>query len=203
MKNRILVLGNDPQINEIDFSALDPKIITLGVNRIWLKHIPHYFFFNDYAIITELNSAPEHLAKLRSNSTIFSSDWLRPQVKKHRASIPAWTKIIDRPDPYVFPDAVTTAISIFRRNYSISSDSVFYIAGVSLLWQEPSHFWKNGNYQNSLNNHDQKWYENRFVRIEDNFKKLKALGIKMVSVNPNSRLNKMMRYESIANLYAR
>lgn len=203
MKNRVLVLGNDPQINEIDFSALDPKVITLGVNRIWLKHIPKYFFFNDYDIIKELQAAPEALAKLQSTSTIFSSDWLRPQVKKHRGSVPNWTRIIDRPYPYSFPDAVTTAISIFRRNYLRSADCVFYVAGVSLQWQEPSHFWKALNYEKSLNSHDQKWYENRFVRIEDNFKTLKSTGLRMVSVNPNSRLNKMMRYESIANLYAR
>jgi hypothetical protein len=49
-KLKVLVLGNDPQINDIEFDRLDKNIITLGINRIWLKYIPDYFFFNDYEI---------------------------------------------------------------------------------------------------------------------------------------------------------
>lgn len=199
-KTNILVLGNDPQINEIKFDKLRPDTITLGINRIWLKHIPNYFFFNDYDIIQELNSQPELLAKLRANSIIFSSDWLKLSGK---SSFPPWVRIIPRLDKYSFPDSVTTAISLFKRNYLKSTNYTFYIAGVSLKWQEPSHFWKQLDYTGSLNLHGENWYSPRFEKIAQNFRILKNSETKMISVNPNSNLNKMMRYENIANLYSK
>lgn len=78
---KILVLGNDPQINQIDFSRLDPSVITLGVNRIWLKHIPNFFFFNDFEILKELETKPEVVKALVSKSQCFSSDWLNNSKK--------------------------------------------------------------------------------------------------------------------------
>jgi hypothetical protein len=201
--NKVLVLGNDPQINSIEFEKLPSNIITLGVNRIWLKHLPKYFFFHDYDIVEELNMSPEILANLQMKSTIFSSDWLRRDLKKKGKTIPHWLRVLDRPSPHLFPDSVTTAISIFKRQYFSNVDLTFYIAGVSLKWTEPSHFWKEIDYSNALNKSGQDWYQNRFVRIEKNFKGLKNSGIKMISVNPNSMLNKIMRYENIANLYSK
>ena len=70
-KLKVLVLGNDPQINDIDFSRLNKNVVTLGINRIWLKHIPDYFFFNDYEIAQELNNNPEVLAKIQTECTVF------------------------------------------------------------------------------------------------------------------------------------
>jgi hypothetical protein len=202
-KTKILVLGNDPQINSIEFNRLDPGIITLGVNRIWLKHIPNFFFFNDCEIIDELNLVPETLAKLRSCSTIFSSDWLRYGAKRRGTNLPSWTRVIDRTQLNTFADSVSTSISIFHRHFLKSSDYTFYVAGVSLLWQEPSHFWKSIEYSNAKNKNDREWYDPRFNRIETNFRNLKNLGINIISVNPNSRLNKIFRYENIGNLYSK
>lgn len=199
-KYKILVLGNDPQINQIEFEKLHSNVITLGVNRIWLKHIPNYFFFNDYDIIDELERAPETLVQLRTNSTIFSSDWLRMEAKKRKRNIPPWTTVVPRRKTHQFPDAVTTALSSFVTKYFTLSDCTFYIAGVSLVWQNPSHFWKELDYS-ALNRNGATWYLPRFDKIKSNFKGLKDVGFEMVSVNPNSQLNKMMRYESINNLY--
>ena len=193
---RILVLGNDPQINRIDFSRLSKDIITLGVNRIWLKHIPKYLFFNDYTIVDELNASPEILEKVKANSTIFSSDWLH-QAKK---PIPPWVKVYDRTAKYHFPDSVTTGMQLFSRYFVERNRCTFYIAGTSLIWQEPSHFWKELDHK-STNRHGDKWYSPRFERINHNFKQLTNTGFEMISVNPNSILNKMMRYENIENLY--
>jgi hypothetical protein len=193
----VLVLGNDPYINQIDFSKLSPDIITLGVNRIWLKHIPDYFFFNDSPIITELDNHPDILDHLKKQSFCFSSDWLghnNPNI------IPDWTAIYHRLDSKRFPDSVTTAISIFAKDIMPDKNIVFYIAGVSLKWQEPSHFWKTLDHD-SLNNHTEEWYTPRFTSIIKNFNSLKNSHIKMVSVTPNSMLNKIMRYETIGNLY--
>jgi hypothetical protein len=199
-KTKVLVLGNDPQINQIEFDKLPKNIITLGVNRIWLKHIPNYFFFNDCDIIEELEEVPETLIQLQMTSKIFSSDWLKPQVKKRKRNIPKWTTVFPRAQPSRFPDSVTTAIHLFSTNYIPLDQCTFYIAGVSLIWQNPSHFWKELDHT-SLNSNGPTWYLPRFDRISANFKYLKSVGFEMISVNPNSQLNKMMRYENIGNLY--
>jgi len=198
---KVLVLGNDPQINNIDFIRLQPNVVTLGVNRIWLKHIPNYFFFNDHVILDELMLEPEKLEQLKEKSTIFSSDWMtRGLRRKANYPVPSWVNVSPRPDFMKFPDSVTTAMEIFSRKYFGGQRCVFYIAGVSLIWQEPSHFWKDLNYSGK-NSFGETWYSPRFKRIDKNFRTLKDKGHTMISVNPNSILNKTMRYESIDNLY--
>lgn len=199
-KKKILVLGNSPQINRIDFSKLDPKVETLGVNRIFLAHIPKYFFFHDIEISRELENQPEYLDKLKASSKIFSSDWLA----RNKRTIPDWTSIYSRSHlhKYYFPDSITTAIRLLSGNLIDHTKYVFYIAGVSLTWSNPSHFWKELKYS-SLNGGDAVWYNPRFAKIVDNFKYLKNTNYNLVSVTPNSQLNKFMRYESIENLYVK
>jgi hypothetical protein len=201
--NKILVLGNSPHINEIDFDLIDPRIKTIGVNRIWLKHYPNYFFFNDVPILNELD-LPEHKIskiKLIQNSICYSSQWIR---KSPGISIPNWVRIYPISDRTFFPDSVSNSIKIFKdqiiRGSSIS-DYVFYIAGVNLNWSDPSHFWKTMGYPSRGNHNNQVWYERRFNAMLSNFIKLKDSGVNMVSVTPGSRLNKIMRYENISNLY--
>jgi len=195
---KILVLGNDPQINQIDFSRLDPSVITLGVNRIWLKHIPNFFFFNDFEILKELEKKPEVVKALVSKSQCFSSDWLNKSKKIK--NLPDWVKVYDRPNKKSLPDSVTTAISIFKSHYLNYRTATFYIAGVSLKWANPSHFWKELDYD-SLNKHDKKWYDPRFKLMLENFKNLSTKNNSIVSVHPDSLLNKYYRYEGIENLY--
>jgi hypothetical protein len=201
-KLKVLVLGNDTQINEIQFDRLPKNIITLGVNRIWLKHTPNYFFFNDYEMIKELRAHPEHLAKIKTYSTSYSSDWLLSQLRKKGQPIPTWLKIYQRPNKTKFPDSITSAIEIFRANLQKSSEVTFYVAGVSLRWQNPSHFWKELDYT-SLNRHGENWYTPRFNLILENFKRLKSLNYDIVSVHPDSSINKLFRYENIGNLYSK
>ena len=199
-KKKILVLGNSPQINRIDFSRLDPSVETLGVNRIFLAHIPTYFFFHDIEIARELEVQPQYLDPLKEKSKIFSSEWLTREKKR----IPDWTKIYFRSHTQkrYFPDSVTTAIRLLSDNIIDHTKYVFYIAGVSLTWNNPSHFWKELNYV-SLNRGDAVWYNPRFAKILDNFKYLKNINYNLVSVTPNSQLNKFIRQESIENLYVK
>ena len=198
---RVLVLGNDPQINQIDFSKIDRKVITLGVNRIWLKHIPNYFFFNDTEILTELEKQPEVVKALVSKSQCFSSDWIKFSKNK-KESLPNWLNVYPRMNRQSFPDSVTTSMSLFRTQYLKGTPATFYIAGVSLLWKEPSHFWKELEYT-SLNKHGKDWYDRRFEMTLNNFKNLSIQRNKIVSVNPESLLNKHYRYEGIENLYVK
>lgn len=192
---RILVLGNDPQINQIDFSRLSPDVITLGVNRIWLRHLPNYFFFNDIEIARELEKNPQMLDQLSKTSVIFSSDWL---VRAGSRKIPAWVKVIPRKNRMVFPDSVSTSIEIF--NSSFLKDCTYYVAGVSLKWQTPSHFWTNLDYS-SQHLPSSEWYVPRFKKIIDKFKGLQRMGLNIISVHPDSELNHIFRYENIENLY--
>jgi hypothetical protein len=195
-KTKILVLGNSPFINEIDFNRIDSDITTFGVNRIWLKYYPDYFFFHDPEIVKELSNKPEIVKELNRRSISFTSDW-------YKKPIPSWVRRCVRSNRRTFPDSITTGISILGESLlkGNATDYTFYIAGVHLKWMEPSHFWK-GTYA-SHNKHGKEWYDPRFERMLLNFKNLQKFGYNFISVTPNSNLNKIMRYENIANLYTK
>lgn len=200
--SRVLVLGNDPQINEIRFDKLAKDIVTIGVNRIWLKHTPDFYFFHDPEILIELLANDEAVQRLRDRSVIYASDWLIHQATRRGIVVPSWVAVYPRITKAAFPDSVTTAIHLFVRNFPTSVIRTFYIAGVSLKWQTPSHFWKvKPTGVGNTNGPD--WYTPRFDKTLENFKRLKRLGSPIVSVNPNSRLNSSFRYEGIENLYFR
>lgn len=199
-KVKVLVLGNSTQINRIDFDKLDPSIITIGVNRIWLKYFPTYLYFNDYPIVSELLKSPEILAKLQTSSTIVSSDCLFRAMNP----IPQWVAIHQRcsSTSKSFPDSISNAISIISKEYLNHLDCTFYIAGVPLKWSEPSHFWKELAHDSS-NKYTESWYAPRFRMMYNNINRLKNNGYKFVSVTPDSMLNTLIRYENIENLYVK
>lgn len=195
-KKRILVLGNGPFINDIDFDRIQNDIITFGVNRIWLKHYPDYFFFHDPDIMYELLNRKDTITELMSNSKSFTSDW-------YKKIPPTWVTKYPRYNRRIFPDSITTGLSILNEkllNGNIK-DYEFYLAGIHLKWTNPSHFWKET--YTSRNKHEKSWYDPRFERILYNFKNLQKIGYNFISVTPNSNLNKIMRYENIANLYTK
>jgi hypothetical protein len=197
-KQKILVLGNSPFINDIKFDKLPKDIKTFGVNRIWLKHIPDYFFFHDADILTELDRVPDTRLKLVQNSVTFTSDWL----SNSEPNIPHWLRKYPRTNRRCFPDSVSAGLSILGNRILPGklSDYIFYMAGISLRWEEPSHFWKADGYP-GLNKKERSWYDIRFNKMFQNFRDIKSHGFNMISVTPNSNLNKLMRFENIANLY--
>lgn len=198
MTKKILVLGNSPQINDIDFSRLKRGIETFGVNRIWLKHYPTYYFFHDPDIIHELDQNQITRSKLIAKSTVFSSDWLA----KSGGPLPHWIRRYPRPNRRKFPDSVTTGLQILGSHVLPGrvSDYTFYLAGISLKWQEPSHFWKETDHI-ALNNKDRSWYDKRFLKMFENFRDLRSMGYNLVSVTPDSNLNKLVRSQNIETLY--
>lgn len=198
MTKKILVLGNSHYINDIDFNKLNTGIETFGVNRIWLKHFPTYYFFHDNEILRELDNNIVIKSKLIAKSTCFSSDWLT----KSTNNLPHWVRRYPRQSRRKFPDSVTTGLHILGSNILPGkiSDYTFYLAGISLKWQEPSHFWKESNHI-SLNNKDKDWYDIRFNKMFENFRDLRAMGYNMISVTPDSNLNKLMIFQNIENLY--
>ena len=203
MTKKILVLGNSPHINQIEFNRLDPTITTIGVNRIWLKHYPDYFFFNDYPIVKELERPDNkvHLAKLTQRSTCYSSSWIRHSSPR----IPKWTRVHNVSYKNFFPGSVSNSMLLYRDAYLKDNleNCKFYIAGVNLKFNpKKSHFWKSDDYQ-SLNNLGESWYLKRFDLMFNNFKRLKNLGFNIVSCTPDSRLNKIFRYQNVSNLYSK
>lgn len=195
----ILVLGNGPQIGSIKFDLIKPAISTFGVNRIWLKHHPDYFFFHDRDILMELERDPILLSKVIGNSQCFTSDWLKKEVKM----IPNWVRCYSRFNRRAFPDSVTTGMRILGQRYLKGpiSDYTFYLAGINLRWTQPSHFWKSD--YDSLNDKGSDWYLPRFKRVLKNFIDLQNSGFNMVSVTPDSDLNKILRSINIENLYSK
>lgn len=196
-KNRILVLGNGPSINDINFKRLAPDIKTFGVNRIWLAHIPDYFFFHDIDILKELTGKNQTINNLKSNSVIFTSDWIK-------STVPNWIRMYPRHNRKIFPDSVTMGLNILSNHILKENlkDYVFYMAGIHLRWIEPSHFWKDESFQYiSRNKNDKKWYAPRFNKVLHNLSDMQKMGFRMISVTQDSNLNKIMRYENIANLY--
>ena len=200
--NKVLIIGNDPTINQIDFSRLDPNVITVGTNRAWLKLIPNYLFFHDIKILDELENNTKKLEDLKFHSNLIASDWLNPQCKKRNIQVPDYIKVYQRPDRTKYVDCVTTAIDILNRNVFSKNNTTYYIAGVSLKWQNPSHFWKLNPTPGIGNSNGPSWYNVRFDRTYRNFVNLKKGNIKMISVTPGSRINKLIRHENIANLYS-
>jgi len=200
--NKVLIIGNDPTVDQIDFVRLNPNLITVGTNRAWLKLIPNYFFFHDPKIFQELESFPKKLEDLKFHSNVISSDWLAIQCSKLKIERPDWVKYYRRPDRYKYVDCVTTAIDILNRHVFNKRDTTYYVAGVSLRWQNPSHFWKKNPIDGIGNKNDQAWYNPRFDRTYKNFKTLKDSNTKIISVTPDSKINKLFRYENVANLYS-
>lgn len=198
---KILIIGNDPSIDQIDFTRLDPNIITVGTNRAWMKLLPNYLFFHDPKIFQELEQNPKRLADLISHSNIIASDWLKHTCRNAKVKVPNYLQVYERPNKRKYVDCVTTAMDILDRKLFSKRDTVYYIAGVSLTWKSPSHFWKKNPIKGIGNKNDKVWYDKRFGLTYDNFVDLKNRGFKMVSVTPDSKLNKLLRYENIGNLY--
>ncbi len=201
MKNKVLLIGNDPNVNNIDFSKINPDVIKVGTNRAWLKVIPNYLFFHDPKIFLELDNNKDRLSELIKHTNIISSDWLNVNCSKLKIKPPEYTKIYTRPNKKKYVDCVTTAIDILERNKFSKRNTIFYIAGVSLTWKTPSHFWKNNPINGIGNTNGKKWHEKRFDLTLQNFKILKSRGFNIVSMTPASKINKMFRYENIENLY--
>jgi len=201
MKNKVLLIGNCPSIDRIDFTRIAKDVTTIGTNRAWMKLVPNYLFFNDPKIFQELDNNSTELEQLKNHTEIVSSDWLEKQCFNNKIQVPDYVKIHKRPNQKKFPDCVTTAIDILERHYFDKRNTTFYIAGVSLAWKTPSHFWKKDLKPGIGNQNDKRWYDSRFSSILNNFRNLKPRGFNIISVTPNSRINKYFPYEHVTNLY--
>ena len=183
-KNKILILGNGADINNIDFDRIDGSFIVAGVNRIYKKHIPDYYFI--YDLIDIMPEIPNGITKIhtvknkyeqyinsdtsdKSNKTFVINDYTN------------YTKIFNIHDKVMECNfsAVNYLIRLLDDVIYEQDINYFYIAGVPLL-ESVGHF-----YDEKINKTEQKTLD----KIYNDFLRLAYNNYHMVSVMPESKLN--------------
>lgn len=186
-KNKILILGNGADINDIDFSRVDSSFITAGVNRIYKKHIPEYYFIYDLKdIVPELPDTVTNIHTVKNKYEELLRDNTKDLTNK--------TFIINEYNNYskVFNihDAVLdcnfSAVNYLIRLLDdiIYKDDInyFYICGCPLL-ESVGHF-----YDESINATPQKTLDN----IYKDFLRLAYKKYNMISLMKQSKLNNIL-----------
>jgi hypothetical protein len=195
-EQKILIIGNDHNVNNIKFSKIKKKkkLVTIGLNRIWYKFIPDYIYFSDSIILREIIQYPDIMNKckfitlkknyIKGRNHIIDKLYddgkliLYPKLMKLKYS---GLNIIRIADKYLFPN----------------HKCIFYLAAMSLKYNPIlNHFWENDKKFKRLikDRHlTRNWHEVRlrqqfrlFVNIKDQYS--------LVSVTPNSLLNTIIPY---------
>lgn len=182
-RNNILILGNGADINELDFNKIDDEFITAGVNRIYFKYMPEYYFIYDlidimpdfpkkeYEIYTHTSKLSQYLRENVNNKTIFTAFPFPEYIHNHSAV----NMLIRAMNDYVYE----------------GEDNYFYICGCPLL-ESKGHF-----YDESINTTSQKTLDG----IYEDFVKLKRKGYKLISCMEASKLNDLFPMENKEILY--
>lgn len=197
-KNEVVfIFGNDASIENISFDEIDilrknNKIITAGVNRIWLKHLPDYFFFMDHPIPQELykalNNKKISYDQINNMNIITSSHNIRKSDD--------YMNFINEFDCKLYKlNKLNSVNNLIWYMYHENPNRIFYINGVSLQWNEKHHFWCNKKYSEYGNNKSEFWTMKRFNKSLEIFKDMYNNGIKMISLTRNSRLNNIIPYQ--------
>jgi hypothetical protein len=201
---KILILGNDHNINDIDFDRIrkNRKLITIGLNRIWHKFIPDYLFFNDIIILHELMKKPEIFGKCKLITSQYiykkGTNHLVDQLV-HEGKLKVYKKVIKSKSNYSSVSAITIAQTrIFPQKHC-----TFYLAGISLQYNPLlNHFWEDKKRKTMIE--DKHLTANWHIpRLYDQTNILKSLKDKytIISVTPKSRLNGYYEYQNIKSLY--
>lgn len=178
----IIVLGNDPEINDIDFNLFKNKnCIISGVNRIFYKTPVDYLLFLDNILIQELENFNFCNTKLITNQYNLKNDNIEYYEKKYLHK--KFNEIIhiedDIPSKFDIFGSICTLILAFKYYIFYNKEITFYLLGTTLKYQSAanSHFWKSSSYNkyrsNIHNSHDHAWYHPRLQKIMYSIKMLK------------------------------
>jgi len=202
IRRKILILGNDKNLTNLDINKIPDNIITIGINRTWLHCKTDYLFFNDVDILLELI---ESNADLKSMNLV-CSDWLvhASNNKHHRLTSKlirsGELKLFNRIDRSKYPDSTSTAIDIFDK-YIFGNkrfETMYYIYAVSLSYDDnKNHFWSNVHDTRNPHDNNPNWYNDRFKKVEANFLSLKNKGFNLISLTNNSKLNQFLDYKPL------
>ena len=204
---RILILGNDNSINNIDFDKVkSSSIITAGVNRIHFKYMPNYFFFIDITILKELMQADVRRPK---KSKWISCQYIRRFIEREKVNGSIYILLnsyLSDNQVRVFPNpktisgisSVSWLIATLKEYIYPKDEVVFYIAGVSLKYnKDKHHFWCNDEMINRITtDYDDEWYKIRFNRQYKHFVGL-IKKYNVISVTKGSRLNELVPYRDL------
>jgi hypothetical protein len=206
MIKKILIIGNDHNMNDINFAKLkrNTKLVTIGLNRIWHKYIPDYLFFSDIIILHELMKHPDIFEKcnLVTSNRIYRKKNSHVLIDKLVADgkLQVFAKGIRVNSNY----SAINAIGIAKVHLFPNDNCKFYLAAMSLRYNPKlNHFWeKKRSVVRTLKPHQltAKWY---IPRLNEQFLILRNLkGIyNIISVTPNSQLNGPYNYKNIKQLY--
>jgi hypothetical protein len=194
MRNNFLILGNGLDINEIDFETIDINLISGGVNRIYFRFIPEFYFIYDlvdimpdfplkeYWIYTYTPKLSEYLRENVNKKTIFTS-----------FPFPEYTQdfTINGKNKNCNFSALNMLIRVLNDYLYKGDNNYFYICGCPLD-EKIGHF-----YDESINQTSQKTLDN----IYNDFIRLAWNNYKIISVMEESKLNDLFPNEDKNILY--
>jgi hypothetical protein len=193
-RNNFLILGNGADINEIDFNQIDVSFITGGVNRIYLRYIPEYYYIYDLVNIMPDFPIKENIIYTHTSKL---SEYLRENVNNtdifHAFPCNEYTTefVIINDKIKCNHSAINMLIRILNDYLFSTDDNYFYVCGVPLLESE-GHF-----YDESINHTPQKVLD----KIYNDFIRLAHRGYKIVSCMKESKLNNLFPNEDKSILY--
>jgi len=194
MINNFLILGNGADINELDFDKIDEGLITAGVNRIYMKFMPEYYYIYDLVdimpdfpdkecrIITHTSKLQQYLHDTVNNTNVFMSYPMPEYTQKF---------VLNGQEYKCNHSSVNMLIRILNNYIYKGFENIFYICGVPLL-ENIGHF-----YDDSINKTSQKVLD----KIYNDFIRLKHNGHKIISCMKKSLLNELFPVENKEILY--
>lgn len=190
-----LIFGTGADINNIDFSRLRKDFIIVGVNRIFEKIIPDYYYVYDLKTLISyipntIKTIYTHPAKLKEcfdNNLNYNFNYVTYYDKDYMPS-------------YVYEgghfDCGHGSVNYLLRmlnNYLFEGQkNTYYLAGVPLL-EGMGHFYQDVEATTSV--------QIALDRFFNDFLRLKRLGYNIKSVMENSRLNEIFPVEDINIIY--
>lgn len=197
--NKFLILGTGADINDIDFDRIDDSFITAGVNRIYEKFIPEYYYIYDlkdvlikdgiavslpegiHTICTHPDKLYEYMSKRKNYKQNFFTyyDPLYTATFTHNG------------DEYECnQSSINYLIRMLNDRFFSGGDNVFFLAGVPLL-ESVGHFYSGTGKTTQV-------VLNRFY---NDFIRLKNLGYNIFSIMKESKLNDLFPTEDINMIY--
>ena len=193
--NKFLVLGTGDDINNINFDKIDNDYIIAGVNRIYEKIIPDYYFVYDVKelmpIISDdiklIYTHPAKLAEYYRERNDYTKSF-------HTYYDPEYTPGFKMDGKHY--DCGHGSINYLLRllnNYLFNGqENVFYLAGVPLL-EGKGHFYGKRENETTL--------QSALNRFYNDFLRLKKFGYNIVSLMQESKLNELFPTEDLNIIY--
>jgi hypothetical protein len=201
--NKFLVIGTGSDINDIDFKRIDKSFITAGVNKVYKKVIPDYFYIYDLKdVLVDPNK--NHLELPDEIKTVYCTpDKLYEYFYQTRNYKQHFCTYYDKDyTPEFNLHGKTYECNHSSINYLMRAlndylyageENIFYMIGVPLL-ERIGHFYDDIDKPIPTTQKMLDRFYNDFIRLKD-------LGYKIISLMTESRLNDLFPKENIEIIY--